>query len=173
MRLMGRKLLLLWGAWELPNNISLQAMESKSRALAAPFLMRFGLLAPLGLVGIILLALDRRGELRRFGRLLAAAAAVFTVTIVAFVVLGRYRLPIATLLAIGAGQTLPALATDTERRWKIAVAVIVLVYLINGPMNLKAASRYSCSAFPTGCATERGTSAHRWRAHTGCDTVCA
>ncbi|OQA06433.1 MAG: hypothetical protein BWY66_01865 [bacterium ADurb.Bin374] len=147
-RLLGRKLLLLWGAWELPNNISLQAMESRSRSLAAPFLMRFGLLAPLGLVGIVLLALDRRSELRRLGRLLAASMAIFTVTIAAFVVLGRYRLPIATLLAIGAGQTLGGLATDKERRWRIAAAVILLFYLINGPMNLKDCLEIRLFGFP-------------------------
>lgn len=147
-RLLGRKLLLLWGAWELPNNISLQAMESRSRSLAAPFLMRFGLLGPLGLVGIILLAFDPRNELRRLGRLLAAAAVVFTLTIAAFVVLGRYRLPIATLLAIGAGHALSSLATDRDRRWKIAAAVIVLSYLINGPMNLQDVLEIRLFGFP-------------------------
>lgn len=147
--LIGRKLVLLWGAWELPNNISLQAMELKSATLASPFLIRFGTLAPLGLVGIGLLLLDRRRERNlRFGRFLATSAALLTLTIAAFVVLGRYRLPLATLLAIGAGHAAVEIGTAPWRRLKLIAAVIVLYYLINYPMNLQACLEIKPFGFP-------------------------
>jgi len=147
--LLYRKMILFWGAWELPNNISLQAMEIKSAMLASPFLIRFGILAPLGLVGIGLLLIDNRKERHRIlGCFLSMSTIIFSMTIVAFVVLGRYRLPLATFLAIGTGQTVAEFATVSHRRLIILTAVIFIYYLINYPMNLQHCVEIQPFGFP-------------------------
>lgn len=135
LRLTMRKLCLVWGAWELPSNVSLKAMESYSPALASPVLLRFGLLGPLGLVGIGLLALGRPARLRELGLFLAISATLLTLMIAAFFVLGRYRLPLTVILSIGAGHALALLVTDRRARWRILAAALVAAYLINGPLN--------------------------------------
>ncbi|HOT28876.1 MAG TPA: hypothetical protein PLU72_11850 [Candidatus Ozemobacteraceae bacterium] len=135
LRLTMRKLCLVWGAWELPSNVSLKAMESYSPALASPLLIRFGLLGPLGLVGIGLLALGRPARLRDLGLFLAISAVLLTLMIAAFFVLGRYRLPLAVILSIGAGHALTLLVTDSRVRWRILAAALVAAYLVNGPLN--------------------------------------
>ncbi|HEY9071325.1 MAG TPA: hypothetical protein VIV61_13795, partial [Candidatus Ozemobacteraceae bacterium] len=149
LRLAARKTALVWGAWELPSNVSLLAMEEISPTLAGALLMRFGTLAPLGLTGMFLLLLNRRDPHKReLGKLLAAAALVLTLMIAAFFVLGRYRLPLTILLSIGAGQAAATVLSAPRARWAIILTVVGLWLLVNGPLDHSTSAEIVPYGFP-------------------------
>ncbi|HOY68339.1 MAG TPA: hypothetical protein PLP29_15770 [Candidatus Ozemobacteraceae bacterium] len=148
-RLTLRKVALVWGPWELPSNVSLQAMEEISPTLAGPVLIRFGTLAPLGLAGMFLLLLNRNESRKRdLGKLLLAGSLVLTLMIAVFFVLGRYRLPLAILLAIGAGQAIATFVSAPRARWGIILAVLGLWLLVNGPLDQSASPAITPYGFP-------------------------
>jgi len=111
--LFGRKALLSISAFEVPNVLSIDYFARISRSLASNPI-RFGLVFPLAVLGIVVVLRDR--ELRARAALPLVTLAVVLFALVAFYVSDRYRLPAVTPLAafaaIGALSMKRAIAAD-------------------------------------------------------------
>jgi 4-amino-4-deoxy-L-arabinose transferase-like glycosyltransferase len=119
-RLLLRKLVIFWNYYELPDNynyyevrqVLLHPMSLPGALLFAPLsLFTFALVAPLGLVGIVLTA-------SRWRKLLLVYLVLFGYmgTVLLFFNFSRFRVPIVPFLCLFAGATLVALA-DEARDW--------------------------------------------------------
>lgn len=86
--LLGKKSLLFFNNYEVADNQSIYFMERYSSLLWMNFL-RFGLIAPLGILGLVLLW-RRRAELAP----LYIFAIVYAASVIPFFIFGRYRLPV-------------------------------------------------------------------------------
>jgi 4-amino-4-deoxy-L-arabinose transferase-like glycosyltransferase/cytochrome c-type biogenesis protein CcmH/NrfG len=86
--LLGKKFLLFFNNYEVADNQSIYFMERYSSLLWLNFL-RFGLVAPLGILGLILLW-RRRSELAP----LYIFAIIYAASVIPFFIFGRYRLPV-------------------------------------------------------------------------------
>ncbi len=129
LKLLVRKLSFSMSSYELPQleNYYFQSRYSKLLALPLP---GFAIVAPLGLVG---LGLSLR---RRRSRLLSAFFVLYIVSIVAFFVLARYRMPAVPALIVGASYVvLEFLRWARAREWRRfawpGVALVALVFLVN------------------------------------------
>ncbi|MBN1424588.1 glycosyltransferase family 39 protein [Candidatus Fermentibacteria bacterium] len=130
LRLTGRKVAALIGSVEIPNNEPLETRRGRYWALRfSP--VTFGLLLGLFLVGLPEL-LHRPGSghrstdsslNQRFVSLLLQVLAVYSLTIVAFFVTGRYRVPLVPLIAIGAAVTLVRIYESIVCRRRMAAAL--------------------------------------------------
>ena len=128
-KLLVRKLSFAMSSYELPQLENYYFQKRYSALLGLP-LPAFALIAPLGLVGM---ALAWR---RRQARLLALFFASSMVTIIAFFVVARYRLPVVPVLAIGSGfAVLEMIRLIRDRAWKTvawaAVALLLLLIVVN------------------------------------------
>jgi dolichyl-phosphate-mannose-protein mannosyltransferase/tetratricopeptide repeat protein len=85
---------------EIPHNVSFHIKRGFSPLMRTP--LTFGILAPLGLVGLIV-ALGRKREERRFIVILAVALLLHMASIVLVFVLSRFRLPALAILIVFAG----------------------------------------------------------------------
>lgn len=120
LRLLGRKMIIFWNAYELPDNynyyevrqILLRPLSLPGLFLFAPLsLFTFGLVTPLGLVGIAL-------TWRRWRDLLLVYLVLFGYmgTVLLFFNFSRFRVPIVPFLCLFAGAALVALA-DEVKSW--------------------------------------------------------
>jgi tetratricopeptide (TPR) repeat protein len=130
MALMGRKLVLFWNHYEIPNHYHLEYVKGVAPVLRLP-VGTFAVVAPLGLVGLAI-ALRRK----RTATLLAAFGLTFMASVLPFFVTGRYRLAVAIVLLVGAGTAVDELWTMARaRRWKglgiTLVAAAVLAAAVN------------------------------------------
>ncbi len=120
--LTGKKFLLFFNNYEVADNQSIYFMERYSRLLALDFL-RFWLVAPLGILGLVLLW-HRRGKLAPlyiFGVLYAAS-------VIAFFVFSRYRLPVVVvLLPVAAYAVFWLIDRLKAREWKAVRAPAVVL----------------------------------------------
>jgi tetratricopeptide (TPR) repeat protein len=117
-----RKCYVLINDRDISDNIDFAAVEEESLPLRlAP--IRFGLLFALALPGLVIL---RR---TRGGRLLLLYGLILGLAIVAFFVVGRFRLPLLPLLAIGASAGLASLGESLRRRPARAAGSLLLVAL--------------------------------------------
>lgn len=126
--LTARKFALFWSAVEIGNNESIPHVESYAPIMRLPFL-GFGLVAPLGLAGI-LLALRRR---RRDAILPLAWIVLFMAGVIAFFVNARYRIPVLPFLLVFAAYALVegwALWRRGERRVLAAPAIVAALALL-------------------------------------------
>lgn len=107
-RLLLRKTFLFWYSYELPNNAEIYPAGWFSPVLSAllwsvgPLHFPFGLLAPLALVGLALTARDRESAATP----LALYVLVYSLTVIAFFVCSRYRIPVIPALALLAAYAL-------------------------------------------------------------------
>jgi len=129
MRLLVRKLSFAMSSYELPQLENYYFQKRYSGLLALP-LPGFALVAPLGLLGIVL------AWRRRQARLLALFFASYMATVVAFFVVARYRLPVVPVLAVGSGfAVLELIRLVRDRAWKTvgyaAVGLIILLLAVN------------------------------------------
>ncbi len=111
LRLLTRKIVFALSAYEIPQleNYYFQRLNTPLLRLPLP---GYGLVAPLGLLGLGLAFRRRRV------RLLALFVAVYLATVVAFFVVARYRLPVVPVLAVGAGFAVVELVRlMRERSW--------------------------------------------------------
>jgi tetratricopeptide (TPR) repeat protein len=127
--LLVRKLAFVMSSYELPQLENYYFQRRYSWLLSAP-LPGFAVVAPLGLVGLVL------AWSRRRARILLAFFGVYVLTIVAFFVVSRYRLPAVPALIIGAAHALVWLYGVARRReWRRfaapALCVGVLAFLVN------------------------------------------
>ena len=149
-RLLARKLFIFWNHFELPDNydyyevrrVLLRPVSPIGVVLAVPlYVMTFGLVAPLGLTGVLLTA-------RRWRSFLLVYSVLFGYmgTVLLFFNFARFRVPIVPFLCIFAGAALVTLADDatswlrgttdaarSRRRWLVAGPVLALLaWLLNG-----------------------------------------
>ena len=118
-RLLGRKLVIFWNAYELPDNynyyevreVLLHPLSLPGALLFLPLHLTFGLIAPLGLTGILLTG-------RRWRELLLVHLTLFGYmgTVLLFFNFSRFRVPIVPFLCLFAGATLVALVRE-GRTW--------------------------------------------------------
>lgn len=126
LRLLAWKTRLFWNAYELPDAEGYRVYRSAAGAVAWPWL-GFGLVAPLGLAGLVLAWRSRRGA--QGALLLALLTAGVCLSVVLFFVFGRYRLPAVPFLIPPAGFALVAVA-DLVRRRAVRELVPVAVGLL-------------------------------------------
>ena len=130
--LLVRKLVFATSSYELPQLENYYFQKRYSPLLSAP-LPGFAVIAPLGLVG---LALAWR---RRRARILIAFVVVYVLTIVAFFVVSRYRLPVVPPLIAGASYAAVWFVESLRRKaWRRvaapALAVAVLAVFVNADL---------------------------------------
>ncbi len=123
--LMGRKFVLFWNHYEIPNHYHLYYVREFAPVLRNP-VGTFGIVAPLGLFGLGL-ALKRR---KRVG-LLVLFGLTFMASVLPFFVTGRYRLAIVLVLLVGAGFAVESLWRAARGRdWRtLAVAAVAIAVL--------------------------------------------
>jgi tetratricopeptide (TPR) repeat protein len=136
-RLMVRKTRLFWNAYEIPDAEGYGVYRRIAGAVAWPWL-GFGLVAPLGLAGLVLAWRgDGRGDGSRGALLLALLTAGLYLSVVLFFVFGRYRLPVVPFLIPPAGHALATLADRVRRRAPLRPAwagLAVLFLAVNLPV---------------------------------------
>lgn len=110
--LQGKKLLLYLNRREVPDNQHMEMFRRFSLILRLP-LPGFGLIAPLGLAGLVLLWRRHPGY-----RLLAIYTVAYSMSVIAFYVLGRYRIPIVPALIVFAAGAIDALwLAISDKKW--------------------------------------------------------
>ncbi len=95
-----RKTLIFFNQEEVPDNLNYYLYRSRFSIILRLPLLNFAVLAPLGILGILLGLRDRRGIL------LAVYIFIYSATVILFFVLGRYRLFVAGPLLVFAGYAL-------------------------------------------------------------------
>lgn len=142
-----RKAFFFWSVYEVPQ-IEHLAFEKRYSALLRIPSPSFGIVCPLGIMGIILAFRKRRSA-----RLLFLYILTYSVTIISFFVVARYRLPMVPALMAFAAFTITWLVNAGVRsRWKeigaaaagialLAVAVNTNFYRVN-PLSGFAQSYY-------------------------------
>jgi len=108
--LLWKKNRVFWGAFEVPDNFDYYFYRETASILRLP-LPGFGLIAPLGLLGLLLAW--RRGT---WLRLLACYVLLYAVTVVAFFVFSRFRMVMMPALFVFAGIALSDLFSRFQRR---------------------------------------------------------
>ena len=126
-RLLVRKWMLVWSAREIPDSDEPAVYRDASLVLRATWLLSFGLLAPLALVGIATSLAERRRVGVLVALLLTSAAGT-----AAFLVFARYRvpmLPLVVLFSVLGAARLVALAGERPLRPRAAGAALALFTL--------------------------------------------
>ncbi len=123
--LMGRKFVLFWNHYEIPNHYHLYYVKLFAPVLRIP-VGTFGVVAPLGLFGLAL-AVRRR---KRVGLLILFGLS-FMASVVPFFITGRYRLAIVPVLLVGAGFAVESLWRAARGKdWRaLAIAAISIAVL--------------------------------------------
>jgi tetratricopeptide (TPR) repeat protein len=135
MRLVGRKLVLLWNADEMLDTESQESHAEWSRLLAiGGWFGHFGLLVPLALFGVIATWHDRSRL-----ALLYAMTVSYAASVVAFFVFARYRFPLVPFLMLFAAaglSVLPVRFGAWSPAWRIAVAATLaaVAVFVNWPV---------------------------------------
>jgi 4-amino-4-deoxy-L-arabinose transferase-like glycosyltransferase len=127
LRLLARKWMLVWAAREIPDSDEPAVYRDASLVLRATWPIGFGVLAPLALIGIV-----TRLRARRRGAVLIALLLTSAASTAAFLVFGRYRVPmvpIAALYAVAGASELARLARARPRRSREVVVVLALLAL--------------------------------------------
>ncbi len=123
LRLLTRKFLLFWNHYEIPNHHNRYFIRINYAPLLGYLAIGFWLIAPLSLVGVLLLA--GRGELRRVYRLYAGFILIYMVSVIPFFITARYRLPVVPFLVVFAALGVFGLIESIQRRrYKRAAAAV-------------------------------------------------
>lgn len=137
-KLTARKLLLFWNAFELPNNAQVYDASSFSPLIGAlmwkagPLCFPFGVIGPLALVGLALVVAQRRDALAPTALLLVT----YSLTVVAFFVCSRFRIPcVPALLLLAALALVEVTRFLRQRQWRAtatsAGALVVALFALN------------------------------------------
>jgi Flp pilus assembly protein TadD len=149
LRLLGKKLLLTWNAEEAADTEDIATHAESSAVLRLRRVVHFGVLAPLGLLGMWM----HRARWRELG-VLYALVPVYTAAVAAFYVFDRYRFPLVPLLVAFAAAALTngvawwRRSPATERLSGVAIAVAAAV-ACNWPL-LSSDAMQSATAFNLG-----------------------
>jgi 4-amino-4-deoxy-L-arabinose transferase-like glycosyltransferase len=147
LKLTGLKLAAYRGAYEIPDNLDYYLYRESAPVLRLPF-PGFGLVAPLGLLGM-LLAWRRPG----WPRLLILFVAVYSFSVVLFFVFSRFRMAMMPALFVFAGFALAELArrcraaAADRRRAGPAVRAVALLLLLLALINLPLRARADSWSF--------------------------
>lgn len=135
-RLYAKKVYYLLNGFEIESNRSMYLDRTWSPIFAALVWVRglavpFGLVGPLALVGLALPGADRR-----VGTVLKLFALTYALSVVAFFVTGRFRIPLVPIACIFAGHTLHRLFTAAAlRQWRLLAvgtpASLILIVFCN------------------------------------------
>lgn len=125
-----RKVFFFWSVYEVPQIEHLPFEKRYSALLRIPS-PSFGLICPLGIMGIILSLKKRRSA-----ALLLLYILAFSITIIAFFVVARYRLPMVPALMVFAGFTIAYLVdAGVGGRWRqfvtAGIGIALLITLVN------------------------------------------
>jgi tetratricopeptide (TPR) repeat protein len=125
-----RKVFFFWSVYEVPQIEHLPFEKRYSALLRIPS-PSFGLICPLGIVGIVLSLRKRKSA-----ALLLLYILAFSITIIAFFVVARYRLPMVPALMVFAGFTIAYLIDAGVRgRWRqiitAGIGIALLMTLVN------------------------------------------
>jgi tetratricopeptide (TPR) repeat protein len=128
-RLLLRKARLFWNVHEIPDAEGYDVYRREAGPLTGLWI-GFGILAPLGLGGLVLAWRDPDPRVRRGARLLVLLLLGMFVSVVLFFVFGRYRLPVVVLLIPPAGHALATLFEAVRRRQprRLALAGAIAVF---------------------------------------------
>ena len=130
LRLMGRKALLVFSATEAADTESIESYSDYSRILRLLFWINFGVILPLGVLGVWLTRSDWRRLLLLSGMLLAMAAAVAI-----FYVVARYRYPIVPIVILFAAAALSAIPSLRGQSWRRWIPGVLLALMVAIPSN--------------------------------------
>ena len=161
-RLLLWKLRLFWNAYEIPDAEGYRVYKREAGPVAWPWI-GFGLLAPLGLTGLLLAWRDGLPEGRPGTLLLILLTAGVCLSVVLFFVFGRYRLPVAPLLippAAYAAVSLAGLMRRGETRRLAAWGAVLAIALL--AVNVPAYSQAQKSGHDAAIHVNLGTAALRW-----------
>lgn len=150
--LTGRKALQLFSSYEVPNVKDPNFYRARSPFLSAPFLLGFGVAAPLALAGL----LRRR---RRDESLFLFTGGVYALSVLLFFVNARYRLPLVPVFIVfaAAGLVRLARAIGTDRREAARLAVILVpIFLFVNWNPLVRSTEPSQACFNEGWASQKG-----------------
>lgn len=131
MRLLLKKFCLFWSSYEPPDNdVVYDRLKGYSSLLRLPFILTFGIIAPLGIAGIFF-------SIRRWwkkGMLLYLIIAGYSMAVILFFVQSRFRVAIVTSLILFAGFTLYYLYNKiVERKYLqlvFSLVVVIILYLL-------------------------------------------
>ncbi len=135
LRLLVHKVLLVWNRFEPPDAEDIALYAEWASLLGIPLrILHFGVLAPLGLTGLVLIA----GQRRRTW-IIPVLIASITLSVALFFVFARFRLPLVPLLVLTASAGIAALieypAIRTVRRITFASAVaLATAFAANWPI---------------------------------------
>jgi len=133
--LLWRKFLLLWNAYEIPNNLNFYYIKSEFASVLNFMRIGFWLIAPLAVLGIVY---RFKQGLRSADKLLVGFLITFMVSIIPFFITERYRLPMVPILIVYAAVCLTDISDLIKKRAikKIAwfsVGLIGMAIFVNWP----------------------------------------
>lgn len=123
-----KKLFLLFNAYEIPNDENYDYARGKSRLLSLP-LFSFGLIAPLGFLGLFV---KGKEEDQAGRRLLTLILISYSLALLLTLITGAYRLPIQPILILFASHTLLWMRDQAVSKAfrKMALAASALVFFL-------------------------------------------
>jgi len=133
LKLLGRKLLLFWNAYEIPNHYDINYFRQTSKVLGLdPFV--FAWIVPLGFLGMYV----SRRSWRKYA-LLYAFGLAYLVSLMPFFVTSRYRLPVVPVMIVFCAHALWWIWERVRMRvksgWAVpAVVLVVALVIVNLPL---------------------------------------
>lgn len=134
--LVWRKFNLFWGRWEIPQNLNYSYLQARYPFFRVP-LPTFGIIAPLGLLGMIILW---RSSPNPYHGLMMLFVAFYSGAIIIFLVVGRYRFPVVPLLILFAAYALGDLTEKSLRGefrkliWYMVLGIILWLFINYKPL---------------------------------------
>lgn len=123
-----KKCFLFWGYRDIPHQINYEMAKESNSLLRLPFIITFGKIAILGLGGIILSFTQFRNSL-----LLSLFIFVYSFSVIAFLVVGRYRPPVIPPLAIFSGFAIYFIFNSVRKwKWKEIILSLILLIIFSG-----------------------------------------
>jgi 4-amino-4-deoxy-L-arabinose transferase-like glycosyltransferase len=148
--LIGRKFVLFWNHYEIPNHYHLYYVKLFAPVLRIP-VGTFGVVAPLGLFGLAL-AVRRR---KRVGLLILFGLS-FMASVVPFFITGRYRLAIVPVLLVGAGFAVESLWRAARGKdWRTLAVAAISIALLSAAVGIDTIE-FSFAAMHNAVGTIRG-----------------
>ncbi len=128
LQLLGRKLLLFWNAYEIPNHYDINYFRQTSKILGLdPFV--FGWIVPFGFLGMYV----SRRSWRKYA-LLYAFGLAYLISLMPFFVTSRYRLPVVPVMIVFCAHALwwiwERIRTREKSGWAVPVIVLVIALVV-------------------------------------------
>ncbi|MFQ5491190.1 MAG: tetratricopeptide repeat protein [Phycisphaerae bacterium] len=131
--LMLKKLQMFWTRWEVSNNKIIQFSAQHYTPLLTYLPLRFGLVGPLGLLGLVL----SLGHAKRLFPLWGFVL-IYMTSVVLFFVTARYRMPVVpVLLLLGAYAACRCIAVLRTRQWRqlgLTLMILALAAMLVTPV---------------------------------------